>query len=72
MNIFGGIMNCATIALALKEALENEKTTIPIVCRMEGTNVIEAKKILHDFCPHVITSDTFDEAAERVVKCVQE
>jgi len=67
INIFGGIMNCATIALALKELLQDKKTKLPIVCRMEGTNVDEAKKILHDFCPGVIACDTFDGAAELVV-----
>ncbi len=71
INIFGGIMNCATIALALKEVLHGEKVKIPIVCRMEGTNVDEAKKILHDFCPNVLVCDTFDGAAERVVKCAK-
>lgn len=68
VNIFGGIMNCATIAKALKEALEKMKVTIPIVCRMEGTNVDEAKRILQESCPGVATSDTFDGAAELVVK----
>ena len=67
VNIFGGIMNCETIALALQTALKELNPTIPIVVRMEGTNVLEAKKILKDSKLAVITADSLDEAAEKVV-----
>lgn len=67
VNIFGGIMNCKTIACALKEAVEQKGIKVPLVVRMEGTNAEEAKKVLS--CPslNIIAADTLDDAAEKVV-----
>ncbi|MDB6081779.1 MAG: sucC [Chlamydiia bacterium] len=67
VNIFGGIMNCETIARALKVAVENNTVRIPIVLRMEGTNVASAKKIIEDSQLGIMTADTFNDAAEMVV-----
>jgi succinyl-CoA synthetase beta subunit len=64
VNIFGGIMNCATIAegiLAVKEGLK-----VPLVVRMEGTNVEEGKRMLEKM--KVLTADGLEEAATMVVK----
>lgn len=64
VNIFGGIMNCEIIAEALLEAINNKK--IPVVVRMEGTNVEAARARLLDAKIYSVTS--LDEAAKRVVE----
>jgi succinyl-CoA synthetase beta subunit len=64
VNIFGGIMNCATIAEALEEVFAIHGK-IPVVVRMEGNNVEEARKILASL--DVVMAETFDQAAEMVV-----
>lgn len=66
VNIFGGIMNCATIAEGVLAALKESRLTIPLVVRMEGTNVEEGKKMLKKL--NVKTADTLEEAATLVVK----
>src|SRR5262249_29029835 len=48
VNIFGGIMNCATIAEGVIHACKEQNITIPIVVRMEGTNVEEGKRLLKE------------------------
>lgn len=69
VNIFGGIMNCEIIARALKAIVEKRGVSIPIVLRMEGTNVTEAKEIIKNANLQIITADSLDEAAEKVVSC---
>lgn len=71
VNIFGGIMNCATIAEGILTALNHKPLLIPLVVRMEGTNVEEAKKMLQQSRLKIITADGLAEAAEAVVKEVQ-
>ncbi|HNA62400.1 MAG TPA: ADP-forming succinate--CoA ligase subunit beta [Rhabdochlamydiaceae bacterium] len=66
VNIFGGIMNCATIAEGILATLSEHPMTIPLVVRMEGTNVEEGKKMLQKL--KVKTADTLEEAATMVVK----
>ena len=66
VNIFGGIMNCATIAEGILAVLEGEKVRIPLVVRMEGTNVEEGKKMLEKL--KVVTAEGLEEAAMLVVK----
>ncbi len=66
VNIFGGIMNCATIAEGILKALEESPLKIPLVVRMEGTNVEEGKKMLESL--KILTADTLEEAATLVVK----
>jgi succinyl-CoA synthetase beta subunit len=67
VNIFGGIMNCETIALALCEALLENKRKLPIVIRMEGTNVEQAKAIIHAAKLHCVVVDSLDKAATQIV-----
>jgi len=67
VNIFGGIMNCEIIALALKNALSTHELKIPLVIRMEGTNVESARKIVQEAVPQAIAASSLDEAAEQVV-----
>ncbi|XP_064087279.1 succinate--CoA ligase [GDP-forming] subunit beta, mitochondrial-like [Macrobrachium nipponense] len=67
VNIFGGIVNCATIASGLVKVFGSTNITVPTIVRLEGTNVIEARRIIKESgCNVFITSD-FEEAAKNVV-----
>jgi len=68
VNIFGGIMNCATIAEGILTALAQQPMKIPLVVRMEGTNVEEAKKMLEKSGLKIHTADKLEDAATLVVK----
>jgi succinyl-CoA synthetase beta subunit len=69
VNIFGGIMNCATLAEGIIDAVREMGIKVPLVVRMEGTNVEEGKKLLEKSKLPIITADTLSEAAEKV--CAQ-
>ncbi|UCD92698.1 MAG: ADP-forming succinate--CoA ligase subunit beta [Methanobacteriota archaeon] len=66
LNIFGGITKCDTVALGVKEALEERKIEIPVVARIKGLHERKAKEILKD--AGMIPADTIPEAAEEVVR----
>lgn len=68
VNIFGGIMSCATIAEGILTALKQKPLSIPLVVRMEGTNVEEGKKMLRESGFKIITADHLAEAAATVVR----
>lgn len=68
VNIFGGIMNCATIAEGILAALSEHPIEIPLVVRMEGTNVEQGRKMLEKPGLKIISADSLEEAAESVVK----
>ncbi len=68
VNIFGGIMNCTTIAEGILTAHSENPSQIPLVVRMEGTNVEEAKAMLEKAEIKVHSVDSLEEAAVRVVK----
>ena len=67
VNIFGGIMRCSTIATALVEASKTIGFTVPLVVRLEGTEVEEGKKILAASGAKIITADGLTDAAQKVV-----
>jgi succinyl-CoA synthetase beta subunit len=67
VNIFGGIMRCTTIATALVEASKTVGFTVPLVVRLEGTEVEEGKKILATSGTAIITADGLTDAAQKVV-----
>jgi succinyl-CoA synthetase beta subunit len=67
VNIFGGIMRCTTIANALVEASKTVGFTVPLVVRLEGTEVEEGKKILASSGAKIITADGLTDAAKKVV-----
>jgi succinyl-CoA synthetase beta subunit len=67
VNIFGGIMRCTTIATALVEASKTVGFTVPLVVRLEGTEVEEGKKILAESGTSIITADGLTDAAQKVV-----
>ena len=66
VNIFGGIMNCATLAEGIIDAVKQIGIKVPLVVRMEGTNVEEGKKLLEKSKLPIITADALAAAAERV------
>jgi len=67
VNIFGGIMRCTTIATALVEASKTVGFAVPLVVRLEGTEVEEGKKILAASGAKIITADGLTDAARKVV-----
>jgi succinyl-CoA synthetase beta subunit len=67
INIFGGILRVDTLATGVVEAAKNTHIQLPIVLRLEGTNVQEGKKILMESGLNFIVADTMKDAAERVV-----
>ncbi len=68
VNIFGGIMNCDTIAQGILTVLRHQPLSIPLVVRMEGTNVEEGKKMLRESGLKIVTADNLADAAVAVVK----
>jgi succinyl-CoA synthetase beta subunit len=68
INIFGGIMRCDVLAQGVVEAAKQVKLNVPLVVRMEGTNVVEGKKILAESGIKVITAADMADAAKRIVK----
>jgi len=67
VNIFGGIMRCTTIAKALVEAFKTVGFNVPLVVRLEGTEVAEGKRILAQSGVSIITADGLTDAAHKVV-----
>lgn len=67
VNIFGGIMNCATIARGITSATEQQRIPQPLVVRMEGTNVEEGRHILSHSNLHVILAEDLADAAKKAV-----
>jgi succinyl-CoA synthetase beta subunit len=68
VNIFGGIMNCATLAEGVIFAAKEQKIKIPIVVRMEGTNVAEGKRLFKESGLKITTAEDLKSAAELAVK----
>ena len=66
-NIFGGIMKCDVIAQGVVEAARQVKLTVPLVVRLEGTNVDLGKKILADSGLPIISAGNMADAAQKVV-----
>ena len=71
VNIFGGIMRCDVIAEGVVAAVKEVGLKVPLVVRLEGTNVEEGKRILNASDVHVITADNLDDAALKIVKVVK-
>ena len=68
VNIFGGIMRCTTIATAVLEAYKQVGFHVPLVVRLEGTEVKEGRKILSESDVDIITAEDLTDAANKVVK----
>jgi succinyl-CoA synthetase beta subunit len=71
VNIFGGIMKCDVIAEGVLAAVRDVGLEVPLVVRLEGTNVELGKKIIADSGLKVIPADSMADAAEKVVKAVR-
>ena len=72
VNIFGGIMKCDVIARGVLAAVKAVGLQVPLVVRLEGTNVEEGKQIIRDSGLNVIPADDLDDAAQKIVKAVKE
>lgn len=71
VNIFGGIARCTTIATALLEASRQVGFRVPLVVRLEGTEVEQGRRILADSGLDIITADSLTDAACKVVAAAQ-
>ena len=67
INIFGGILRVDTLAKGVVEAARKTKLSLPVVLRLEGTNVEEGKKLLMESGLNFIVAETMKDAAEKVV-----
>jgi len=72
VNIFGGIMRCDVIAEGIVAAAREVSLHVPLVVRLEGTNVRLGKKILAESGLPIVSADNLADAAEKVVKAVRE
>ena len=70
VNIFGGIMRCDIIAEGIVAAAKELEISVPVVVRLEGTNVDEGKKILDNSSIEIISANDLDDAAKKIVKLV--
>ncbi|MBI4484839.1 MAG: ADP-forming succinate--CoA ligase subunit beta, partial [Acidobacteria bacterium] len=68
INIFGGILRCDILAQGVIAAVKELGVPVPIVIRMEGTNVDEGKRLLRESGMNFTTADAMDEAAKKVVQ----
>jgi succinyl-CoA synthetase beta subunit len=71
INIFGGIMRCDVLAQGVVDAARELNVKVPLVVRMQGTNVEIGRKILTDSGLAIIAAETMAEAAEKIVNAVQ-
>ncbi len=72
VNIFGGIMRCDIIAEGVIAAAKEVSLKVPLVVRLEGTNVELGKKIMAESGLPIISADNLADAAEKIVKAVKE
>jgi len=71
VNIFGGIMKCDVIASGVVEAARELGVKVPLVVRLQGTNVELGKKILSESGLAITPADTMDDAAQKIVAAVK-
>ena len=72
VNIFGGIMRCDVIAEGVVTAVKDVGLKVPLVVRLEGTNVEKGKSIINESGLNVIAADDLDDAAQKIVAAVKE
>jgi succinyl-CoA synthetase beta subunit len=72
VNIFGGIMKCDTIAQGVITAVKETGLKVPLVVRLEGTNVELGKKMLAESKLNIIAADNMADGAQKVVKAAKE
>ncbi|VIO65397.1 Succinate--CoA ligase [ADP-forming] subunit beta [Bradyrhizobium ivorense] len=71
VNIFGGIMKCDVIAEGVVAAVKEVGLKVPLVVRLEGTNVEQGKKIIRESGLNVVPADNLDDAAQKIVNAVK-
>ncbi len=71
INIFGGILRCDTLARGVVEAAAKTGIKVPVVVRMEGTNVEEGRRILAESGLNLITAADLKDAAKKVAEIVK-
>ena len=71
VNIFGGIMKCDVIARGIIAAVKAVGLQVPLVVRLEGTNVEEGKKIINESGLNVLSANDLDDAAQKIVNAVK-
>lgn len=71
VNIFGGIMRCDIVANGVVKASREIGIQVPVVVRLEGTNVEEGKRILSESGLNLIVGNDFDDAARKIVAAVR-
>jgi succinyl-CoA synthetase beta subunit len=71
VNIFGGIMKCDVIAEGVIAAVKEVGLKVPLVVRLEGTNVELGKEIIRNSGLNVIAGDNLADAAQKIVKAVK-
>jgi succinyl-CoA synthetase beta subunit len=71
VNIFGGIMKCDVIAQGIVNAAKTVKLGVPLVVRLEGTNVEKGKRLLQDSGVELITADDLADAAQKSVNAAK-
>jgi succinyl-CoA synthetase beta subunit len=71
INIFGGILRCDVLAKGVVEAAEKTGIRVPVVVRMEGTNVEEGRRILNESGLNLITASDLKDAAQKVAEIVK-
>jgi succinyl-CoA synthetase beta subunit len=71
VNIFGGIMRCDVIAEGVIAAVKEMGLEVPLVVRLEGTNVEVGKTIIRESGLNVIPADDLDDAAQKIVGAVK-
>ena len=72
VNIFGGIMRCDVVAEGVVAAAKEVKLSVPLVVRLEGTNVDQGKAIMAASGLPIISADDLADAADKIVKAVKE
>ena len=72
VNIFGGIMRCDIIADGIIAAAKEVDLKVPLVVRLEGTNVEEGKRILADSGLAIVPANDLGDAARKIVAAVEE
>ena len=71
VNIFGGIMKCDVIAAGVIAAVKEIDLRVPLVVRLEGTNVELGKKMLEESGLPIITASDLDEAAQKITQAIK-
>jgi succinyl-CoA synthetase beta subunit len=71
INIFGGILRCDTLAKGVTEAVREVKVNVPIVVRLEGTNVEEGRRILNESGLNFTVAIGMQDGAKKVLEALK-